>query len=140
MRKLQADRFEIGFPAGWTDNSTISLLGPNRPTFAPNVQVNTEPVPQGDTVQHYFAEQRAELHSLPSFRLVEAGDRLLGGQRAEYHTYVWRHPQLAVDVRQMQVATALGGTIFTVTCSCMDSDWPTFEPAFDMILAGFRFK
>lgn len=139
MRKLNADMFEIGFPQGWTDNSTIAMIGPPRPTFAPNVQVNQEQLPAGYTLQQYFSEQRTELGNLADFRPLESGDRLLSGQRAEYHGYSWKIPQ-GVRIRQRQIATQYAGTIFTITCSCMESDWEMFEAAFEMILAGFRFR
>lgn len=139
MRKLQANAFEIGWPEGWADHSTVTMIGPLRPTFGPNVQVNQEPAQVDRTAAQYFAEQREELHELSGFRLLEVGDRLLGGQRAEYHGYVWKIPQ-GVEIRQLQVATQRGNTLYNVTCSCMSSDWPTFEGAFEMMLAGFRWK
>lgn len=139
MRKLQANAFEIGFPEGWEDHSTVTLIGPLRPTFSPNVQVNQEPRPTDQTVLQYFEEQRRELHELSGFRLLEVGDRLLGGVRADYHTYVWKIPQ-GVEVRQLQLATQHAGVLYTVTCSAMDSDWPNFEPSFELLLSAFKFK
>lgn len=138
MRKLQAQSFEIGWPQGWRDSSTVVLIGPERPTFTPNVQVNQELVPDDMTVEQYWAEQRRELSALDGFRVIEHGDRLLGGQRAEYHVIAWR--QQGVEVQQLQLATVRAGVLYTVTCSAMPGDFKAFEGAFEMMLGGFRFS
>jgi hypothetical protein len=140
MRKLLANAFEIGHPEGWTDHSTITMIGPDRPGFAPNVQVNQEAVPREVSAQQYFAQQRAEMSKdLAECRVIEQGDRLIDGLRAEYHVYTWRIPQGTV-IRQLQYAVVRGGTLYTITCSAAESDWMMFDAGFDMIVAGFRFR
>ena len=139
MRKLRANAYEIGFPEGWSDHSTIVMLGPARPGFSPNVQVNQESMPEdAANLEAYFAEQLADLQNLEGFRVLERGDRTLGGQRALFHAYTWRIPQ-GIDIRQLQLATVRGNMIFTVTASATVADWDHFEGAFEMILAGFKF-
>src|SRR3954447_1256755 len=117
MRKLQANTFELGFPEGGSDHSTIVMLGPGRPAFSPNVQVNQETMPEDfDSLEAYFASQLEELAGLEGFALVERGDRQLGGLRAINHSYTWRIPQ-GVEIRQLQLATIRGATIYTLTAS-----------------------
>jgi len=131
--------FEIGFPEGWRDASTVVLIGPERPTFSPNVQVNQETVPSGLTVEQYFADQRRELAELSGFELHEQGDKQLQGQRVEFHTYTWRIPQ-GVEIRQMQLAVVRGATLYTVTCSALETDWALFEASFEMMIARLKFS
>jgi hypothetical protein len=138
MRKLQAQAFSIGWPQGWTDSSTVVLIGPERPTFTPNVQVNQEPAPVDMTAAQFFAVQRQELSALDAFQVREHGDRLIASQRAEYHVITWK--QNGIDVQQLQIATVRNGTLYTITCSAMPNDFKQFEGAFEMILAGFKFN
>jgi hypothetical protein len=138
MAKLRANAFEIGFPEGWRDASTIVMIGPERPTFSPNLQVNQEPVPPDLTVGEYFADQRRELGQLSGFRLHEQGDRQLDGQRVEHHMYTWRIPQ-GVEIRQLQLAIVRGPTLYTITCSALESDWPAFSVEFEQVLSQLRF-
>lgn len=139
MRKLQANAFEIGFPEGWRDASTVVMIGPERPGFSPNVQVNQEPVPDDLTVEQYFAQQRSELGDLSGFQMHEQGDKVLAGERVEYHSYTWRIPQ-GFEIRQLQLALVRGGTLYTITCSALEQDWALFEAAFEMIVAQLRFR
>lgn len=141
MQRLQANDFEIGFLDGWRDGSQIVLIGPERPIFTPNVQVHREPAPADGDVHEYFAAQRAELARLEGFRLNEHGDRMLGGQSALQHDYSWLlpdHPGLLV--RQLQLVTVRAGTVFTLTCSALEQDWELAHPAFEMTIAGFRWR
>lgn len=138
MAKLRAHAFEIGFPHGWRDASTIVMIGPERPGFSPNLQVNQEPVPTDLTVAEYFADQRGELGQLSGFELREQGERQLGGQLVDYHMYTWRIPQGA-EIRQLQLAVLRGPTLYTITCSALEQDWPMFEPHFEQMLADFSF-
>ena len=70
---------------------------------------------------------------------LSQGDRQLAGQRVEYHMYTWRIPQGA-EIRQMQLALVRAGTLYTATCSALESDWAQFEAAFEMILSQLRFR
>lgn len=140
MRKLQANAFEIGFPQGWSDNSTVTIIGPARSAFAPNVQVNQESLPQGMTAAQYFAEQRAEMvRELDSCTIIEQGERALGGERCEFHSYTWKVPQGFI-IRQSQHAVVRSATLYTVTCSAMESEWAGVDAAFDRMLAGFAWR
>ena len=138
MRKLLSNGFQMGWPEGWEDHSTVVIIGPARPTFSPNIQVNREPIQAGVSLEGYFAEQRRELSTLNDFQLVDHGERQLGGQKAHYHAYTWRVPDGFV-IQQAQYATLRSPTIFTVTCSAMADDWPAFEANFAMAIAGFSF-
>ena len=139
MRKLQANMFEIGYLDGWRDASQVVLIGPERPVFTPNVQVHQEPLPDRP-LDEFFRSQRSELSSLDGFRLLEHGDRMLGGQKALHHSYSWDLPgQPGLRVRQLQVVTQHGATLYTVTCSALEQDWDGFDAAFEMTIAGFAF-
>lgn len=140
VKSLRANTFEIGFPDGWTDNSTIVLIGPERPGFAPNVQVHQEPVRDGGTMEQYLTLQRQQMQKeLRNFRVVEVGDKLLGGATAVYHKYIWVTPQ-NVEIQQLQMMTQRSGTIYTLTASATLVDWPAFDAAFDLIVAKFKFS
>lgn len=140
MQKLRANDFEVGFLEGWRDASQVVLIGPERPIFTPNVQIHREPVPE-ESIEQFFLAQRAELASLEGFRLLEHGDRLLGGQKALHHAYSWQLPdQPGLRVRQLQVVVARGGTLFTVTSSALEQDWEQVEAAFEQTLAGFAWR
>lgn len=137
MQKLRANDFELNFLEGWRDSSQVVLIAPERPLFTPNVQVHREALPQ-DSLDEFFRAQREELSSLDGFRLLDHGDRLLGGAKALYHVYSWELPeQQGVRLRQLQLATTQKGTLFTVTCSALEQDWEIAEPGFEMTLAGF---
>ena len=138
MRKLQSNGFELGWPAGWEDHSTVVIIGPARPTFSPNIQINRELIQPGVSLEQYFAEQRRELSTLSGFQLLTHGERQLGGSTAVMHAYTWRVPD-GYAIRQMQLAVLRAPTIFTVTCSAMADDWEAFEGSFEMALAGFSF-
>ncbi|MBC7644866.1 MAG: DcrB-related protein [Thermoleophilia bacterium] len=140
MRKLHANAFEIGYPEGWDDHSTITMIGPLEVQFSPNVQVNQEKLPSGQSAADFFSAQRAEMaKDLELFRLLDHGERSLGGERAVYHMYTWRIPQ-GVQIRQLQVATIRNDKLYTVTCSAKEASWDGVDAAFDMIIAGFRFR
>lgn len=140
MRKLHAQSFEIGFPTGWADHSTITMIGPLEPEFSPNVQVNQEALPAGQSAADFFSAQRAEMaRDLEEFKLIDHGERMLGGERAVYHSYSWRIPQGTL-IRQLQVATIRHERLYTVTCSARETTWAGVDAAFDMIVAGFRFR
>lgn len=137
MQKLRANDFEVNFLEGWRDASQVVLIGPERPVFTPNVQVHREPLPD-EELDEFFRQQRAELAGLDGFRLLEHGDRLLGGQKALFHTYSWELPnQPGLRVRQLQLATLRAGTLFTVTCSALEADWEHVEAGFELTLSGF---
>lgn len=138
MRTIPANGFEIGWPQGWEDHSTVTMIGPARLTFSPNIQVNREEKPSDTPLTDYLNEQRAEIATLEGFQLIESGDRLLAGKNALYHAYTWKIPQ-GVVIRQMQIVVLHGPTLLTFTCSCMEHDWSTFEPMFEMALAGVKF-
>jgi len=113
------------------------LIGPERPVFTPNVQIHREPLPE-EPLEEFFRQQRAELSALDGFRLLEHGDRLLGGQKALFHAYSWELPnQPGLRVRQLQVVTVRNDTLFTVTSSALEQDWEAVEAGFEMTLAGF---
>jgi hypothetical protein len=138
VRTLLANGFELGWPAGWEDHSTIVLIGPPRPTFSPNIQVNREPVRPGVSLDEYFAAQRQELSTLGGFQLLDHGERMVGGLKAYHHSYTWNVPE-GFTIRQLQVAVLRPPSIFTVTCSSIAGDWPDFEASFEMALAALRF-
>ena len=140
MRKLHANAFEVGYPVGWEDHSTITMIGPLEVQFSPNVQVNQEQLPTGQSASDFFSAQRAEMaKDLDQFRLLDHGETALGGVRAVYHMYSWRIPQ-GVMIRQKQVATIYHDKLFTVTCSAKDVSWDAVDASFDMIAAGFKFR
>lgn len=137
MQKLRANDFEVNFLEGWRDASQVVLIGPERPIFTPNVQIHREPLPE-EELEEFFRHQRAELTGLDGFRLLDHGDRLLGGQKALHHAYSWELPnQPGLRVRQLQLATIRAGTLFTITCSALEGDWHHVEAGFEMTLAGF---
>jgi len=138
MRTFRSNDFELNFLEGWRDDSQIVLIGPDRPAFTPNLQVHREELPAAP-LDEYFREQRAELAKLDQFRLIDHGDRRLGGEQALYHAYSWTLPnQPGMRVRQLQVAAARGSTLFTVTASALEQDWDQVEAGFELSLAGFR--
>ena len=137
MQKLRANDFEVGFLEGWRDASQVVLIGPERPVFTPNVQIHREPLPE-ESLDEFFRHQRSELSALDGFRLLEHGDRRLGGEKALFHAYSWELPnQPNLRVRQLQVVLVHAGTLFTITCSSLEQDWDSVEAAFEMTLAGF---
>lgn len=137
MQKLRANDFEVGFLEGWRDASQVVLIGPERPVFTPNVQIHREPLP-AESLDQFFQEQRAELSALEGFRLLDHGDRTLGGQKALYHAYSWELPnQPGLRVRQLQVVAVRNGTLFTVTSSALEQDWDSIEAGFELTLSGF---
>ena len=138
MPQLRANAFEIGFPTGWSDHSTVVMIGPERPAFSPNLQVNQEPIPSDVSIADYLVEQRTELSNLENFQLLGHGDRILAGQRADWHAYSWRIPQ-GVEIRQLQLMTVRGDKVYTLTASSTLADWEYFEPAFEMSMAQFKF-
>ena len=140
MQKLQTNDFEIGFLEGWRDASQIVLIGAERPVFTPNVQIHREPLPD-EALGEFFRQQRAELAALDEFRLLDHGDRHLGGLPALHHSYSWQLPNHpGVRVRQLQIVLTRGGTLFTVTCSALEQDWESVEAGFELSLAGFSWK
>jgi hypothetical protein len=137
MQKLRANDFEVGFLEGWRDASQTVLIGVERPVFTPNLQIHREPLPE-ESLDEFFRQQRAELAGLDGFRLLDHGDRLLGGQKALYHAYAWDLPnQPGVRVRQLQIVTVRNGTLFTVTSSALEQDWDEVEAGFELALTGF---
>lgn len=137
MQKLRANDYEVGFLEGWRDASQVVLIGPELPVFTPNVQIHREPLPE-ESLEEFFREQRAELAALDGFRLLDHGDRMLGGQKALYHAYSWELPnQVNLRVRQLQIVTVRNGTLFTVTSSALESDWEAAEAGFELTLSGF---
>ncbi len=111
MQKLRANDFEVNFLEGWRDASQVVLIGPERPVFTPNVQIHRELVPE-EELDEFFRAQRAELSGLDGFRLLEHGDRLLGGQKALFHAYSWELPnQPGIRIRQLQLAVIRAGTL-----------------------------
>jgi len=137
---MLANDFEMGFLEGWRDASQTILIGQERPVFTPNVQVHRELVPD-ESIDVFFAQQRSELAALDGFRLLEHGDRLLGGQPALHHVYSWdlpNHP--GVRVRQLQIVHVRNTTLYTVTCSALEADWEHVEAGFELALAGFVWK
>lgn len=139
MQKLRANQFEINYLEGWSDSSTVVLIGPERPVFTPNVQVNQEPVPTDEPLVDFFAQQRRDLASLDGFELIDHGDRQLAGFTALQHTYSWKIPDSGEIIRQRQVVVVRNGVLYTITCSALDRDWDGFEGAFEMTIAGFAF-
>jgi hypothetical protein len=115
----------------------VVLIGVERPMFTPNIQIHREPLPE-ESLDEFFRTQRSELSGLDGFRLLDHGDRTLGGQKALYHAYSWELPnQPGVRVRQLQVVTVRNGTLFTVTSSALDQDWDEVEAGFELALSGF---
>lgn len=140
MRKLQANDFEVGFLEGWRDASQITLIGHERPVFTPNLQVHREPVPD-EPLEQFVQQQRAELSTLDGFRLIDHGDRMLGGVSVLQHSYSWNLPnQPDARVQQHQLICARGGALYTVTCSALEHDWSEVEAGFEMALAAFAWK
>jgi hypothetical protein len=137
MQKLRANDFEVNFLEGWRDASQTVLIGPERPVFTPNVQIHRELLPD-EELDEFFRAQRAELAALDGFRLLEHGDRLLGGHKVLHHAYSWELPnQQGLRIRQLQMVLVRAGTLFTVTCSALEADWEHVEGGFEMTLAGF---
>lgn len=137
MQKLRSNDFEVNFLEGWRDASQVVLIGPERPMFTPNVQVHREPLPE-EALDEFFRQQRAELSGLDGFRLLEHGDRLIGGQKTLFHAYSWELPnQPGIRIRQLQLVTVRVGTLFTITCSALEQDWELVEAGFELTLAGF---
>jgi hypothetical protein len=143
MRRLRANDFSLGFPSGWTDHSTITLVGPPRETFTHNVQVHRESRPQGIDIADYLRTQRADLgRQLDSYQLLWEGDRLIGGHPAVQHQVRWRvtePPAAGLIVRQQQVAVARAGVLYTITLSAEDEHWPAVETQFEQILDLWEF-
>jgi hypothetical protein len=137
MQKLRANDFEVGFLEGWRDASQVVLIGVERPVFTPNIQIHREPLPE-ESLAEFFQHQRSELAGLDGFRLLDHGDRMLGGQKALFHAYSWELPnQPGLRVRQLQVVTVRNGTLFTVTSSALEQDWDEVEAGFELSLSGF---
>jgi hypothetical protein len=140
MRKLVANDFEVGFLEGWTDSSQIVLIGVERPYFTPNLQVHREALPQ-EPLDQFFRNQRAELSELDGFRLIEHGDRTIGGTKALHHAYSWVLPNANnLRVRQLQIVTSQKGELFTITCSSLEQDWEQVESGFELALSGFAWR
>ena len=139
MQKVRFNDYEVGFLEGWRDASQVVLIGPERPVFTPNIQIHREPLPE-EALAEFFAQQRAELAALDGFRLLEHGDRLLGGQKALFHAYSWELPNTnSLRVRQLQIVAVRNGTLYTVTSSALEQDWEEAEAGFELTLTGFRF-
>ncbi len=138
MQQILSTRYTLQAPDDWLDQSTVTLLGPPRPGFFPNVTINQEPPPEGMQLDGYFAQQRRELMTLEGFRLEAHGDRLLGGTKALWHRYSWITPQ-RFGITQLQLMGYHGGIAYTLTASATSEDFPSFEPAFEQLIAGFRF-
>jgi hypothetical protein len=137
MQKLRANDYELGFLEGWRDASQVVLIGIERPFFTPNIQIHREPLPE-ESLDQFFAGQRQELAGLDGFRLLDHGDRLLGGQKALYHAYSWELPnQPSMRIRQLQIVTVRNGTLFTVTSSALEQDWDEAEASFELSLSAF---
>jgi hypothetical protein len=137
MQKLRTNDFEVNFLEGWRDATQVVLIGPERPVFTPNVQVHREPLPEED-LDSFFAQQRSELSGLDGFRLLDHGDRVLGGQKALHHSYSWNLPDRpGLRLRQLQLATTRAGVLYTITCSALEQDWELAEAGFELTLSGF---
>lgn len=139
MQKVRFNDYEVGFLEGWRDASQVVLIGPERPIFTPNIQIHREPLPE-ESLDEFFRQQRAELAALDGFRLLEHGDRTLGGQKALFHAYSWELPNhAALRVRQLQIVSVRNGTLYTVTSSALEQDWEDAEAGFELTLSGFAF-
>lgn len=139
LRRLQVSDYEIGLPEGWVDGSQIILLGPEHPRFRANIQVSREPLPT-TPLEELLAEQRRQLATLPGFKLLGHGERVLGGTPALHHSYAWDMPDNGLRLRQMQITCRNGEEIFTVTASALESDWDTYDGLFELALSAFAWR
>lgn len=137
---MQASGYEIGQLEGWRDASQIVLVAPPQGVFTPNIQAQHQAIP-ADSFDEYMQVQREELAQLPGFRLLESGERPLGGRPAIKHSFSWDLPEHpGTRIRQMQFVCLRDAEVVTVTCSALEHDWDVTEPAFELAMSGFAWR
>ena len=137
MRTI-ANGFATDLPAGWEDRSMTTLVGPRgKGGFAPNVVVTRERL-SGARLEEYARTQlEGASAQLPGLQVIGEKRGELGGLAS-----IRRLQRFTTGGKQIQQSQtfALGpDRAVVVTCSAQLEEFDECLPAFEEVLASFRF-
>lgn len=139
--------FSITYPENWlpipglpavVKSAKKAPLDSSGDTFHENVNVITEPVPSGVSLDAYL-DKNLELMkaNLGGFNLGNTSDSKLGGQPAK--RVVYQH-NAGASLKVLAYVSIKNGEAFIVTCSSENKSYAEYEPEFEKIAATFKFE
>jgi hypothetical protein len=132
-------RVQITVPAEWTDDSIITLVGPERDGFAANVVITRVPTEADGwraQVERELKELKRRAKAYKAIRDELMPHSGVEARRVE-HTFV--SPD-QVPIKQVQLFVAKGGLLFTASASHEQGAFEKERAGIEKILAGLRFE
>ena len=143
MQQLPHNDFAIGWPAGWIDSSTVSLIQPKEDGFRPNLNITRQLLEKPCSVQEYSNQQDKSLSKQlesKGYRILEKGPTTLGGMKAYQRRQTFVIPNANIQVVQLQVHVIRDNCVYVVTASDKASTFEKNLPIFNAALAQFKFR
>jgi hypothetical protein len=135
----QRDRnvVRLGLPAGWTDRSVLTFVGPDDGEGSPSLVVTRDELGEGLSIARYAGMQDAAVRAgFDGIELLEDRETTVAGHRAVRMTYRWSHS--GRTMRQRIWCMVLDGVGYTIVASAADGAFDGLRGAFATALRGFR--
>jgi hypothetical protein len=144
MRKAIFNDWSLSVPDGWSDNSTVLLLGPVEGEARPTVTVTREVVTGSVSPKEYAIGQlpalKQELEPF-GFDLLSESETKIGASRRDCFQRTYRVGPVGSEqqVEQWQVYVVNGTDAITITCTHKVALFPKLLPIFRAVVQSFAF-
>jgi hypothetical protein len=128
----------VDLPAGWTDRTMMTLIGPKGATgFLANVVVTHETLGNAKTLAEYVALQATAMKAeLPGLAVLDERTLPFHGMSAFQRMH--RFNAAPNVIQQLQTYVLERGFVFVITCSAQVQDFDGLLPAFREVINSFE--
>ena len=126
----------IGQPAGWSDRSVVTYVGPDDGEGSPSLVVTRDELGQGIDLGQYAAMQDGAVRAgFEGVELLEDKETTVAGYQAVALSYRWTHDERTM--RQRLWCVVEGGVGYVIVASAPDGDWDDLRSTFAAALQDF---
>ncbi|RFS18866.1 DUF1795 domain-containing protein [Chitinophaga silvatica] len=141
-------KFTVKTPAGWTKTDTVIsrieytfMLAPASPgsQFQTNVNIVTQQIKEGFTVDKYMQSTRQEMESFfADFKLLEEGTRTVTGVKAKWMRCQYIHKETGTLLNGQITILVKNNIAYAITMTTLANELDEYTPALDEILDSFE--
>lgn len=135
--KFIANGFTTELPDAWQDRSMITLVGPPKNGFAPNVVIMREEIPLTLSIEEYAKRQRdAATAEIPGIEVIDERPTVVNGAPAFQRLH--RFATQGRTLQQAQTYILGRGVVFAITCTATIDNFNESIPSFQQIVNMFQ--
>jgi hypothetical protein len=142
METFRHGQWVVGIPEGWSDASTVALVGPPREGFSPNITVTVQALEKKCSAQEYAGQELEKLRGAlqgRQYQVHQEGFTTIGDVKAYQRIHSFLPENMNRRVRQVQVYLIEQGRAVTLTGSDLEEKFEESRDTLTQAIHEFSF-